>query len=829
MKSLNPEEVALDNCSQEPIHIPGHIQDVGALLACTMDFSQITAVSENIEGWVGMPIDAVMGSSLRQVLPRSLAHDVRNAAGRRSISTQREVIADVVLGDRTVTPSVHRSGESFILEFEETDDRLGQPVDLLKAALGRLLQANTLNKLLRAAARTIRSMSRHARVSVLRFFPNGDGEVIVEDRLSTMSPLMGLRFPRWDVPDQARALSMEYPLRYLPDVQGERIWIRHLHADAPPLDLRLARIRGLSPIHCEYLTNMGVGGSMTLPIIVSGQLWGYFTCHHPTAHRVSPQVLNLLEIFSSVTSMKIQQQQEEHRLQKRQRAAQANQLLLEITRDETHLIDAFSKIHPLLQEMIPADGLMVQVGRRRVSIGSVPGDDFFSVVDLTDDLMVAVDNLREWLADRPASLRDSAGMLMLGLTPEFSIRLMFFRDEIPKQVRWAGPLVKDIKHGPRGPRLHPRKSFDAYVEGARDQAKPWEPDELEMAREIRTSLLELFFKEKKLEHINQQEILIAELNHRVRNLLALIRALARQTQHSSRSIESYVLALEARISALASAHDLAVRQPAHGINIRQLLRIEMEPHNQDDRTIQFEGPALGVLPEYVTIFALLIHELASNAARHGALSASSGQVTITWGLDDAFRLQWIEANGPTVTPPTRQGFGMSLIKRAVEQELHGKLDLQFHPEGLFMEMQLPPSVVTLGIKEIVPLQPHAMASLSVRGRVLMVEDNAVLAMDMEDLLMRIGFDEVDSVATSNEAQALLTEHDYAIALLDINLGHERSFRLASQLLQQQIPCLFVTGYGSDASIPDSLQQIPIIMKPVNDVVLKTLISSILGS
>jgi len=187
-------------------------------------------------------------------------------------------------------------------------------------------------------------------------------------------------------------------------------------------------------------------------------------------------------------------------------------------------------------------------------------------------------------------------------------------------------------------------------------------------------------------------LMLRELTHRSKNLLAVIQAMARKTASLSGDLDSFVSDFSLRLRAIAAAHDLLVSQSWHGADLRDLLRGSLAPTmDPDSRQIVLEGEALMLTPDTAQNLGLAFHELATNASKYGALSVPTGRLQVTWArLADGARIAWIERGGPPVTPPERRGFGRVLLERLVGTTLNGLVDLDFRPEGLVCEIRFPP-------------------------------------------------------------------------------------------------------------------------------------------
>ncbi len=191
-----------------------------------------------------------------------------------------------------------------------------------------------------------------------------------------------------------------------------------------------------------------------------------------------------------------------------------------------------------------------------------------------------------------------------------------------------------------------------------------------------------------------QQLLINELNHRVKNTLATVQSLASQTFRGEHQDEATRRAFEGRLFALAKAHDVLTRENWEAADLGELVAQAIEPFQRDgaDR-FEVHGPGLRLEPRVALAIAMALHELATNAAKHGALSAPEGHVSIQWTVSPAsprhLTLRWEERNGPVVSPPMTRGFGSRLIERSLALELGGEVSLTYEPEGVVCVVSAP--------------------------------------------------------------------------------------------------------------------------------------------
>ncbi|WP_199899885.1 response regulator [Asaia prunellae] len=289
-----------------------------------------------------------------------------------------------------------------------------------------------------------------------------------------------------------------------------------------------------------------------------------------------------------------------------------------------------------------------------------------------------------------------------------------------------------------------------------------------------------------------------------------------------RTIEDYVEVLRGRIKALASAHDQVARSDGGGL-LRTLLEAELEPYRHQPSAVVLEGANLWLSGPALSVAALTLHELATNAAKYGALSLPAGTLSVRWFLDEAqenWVLEWTETGGPPVKPPKGNGFGSVLLERAIPHELGGTSIREFRPEGLFIRLTFPERHAFLvseeeaePVSEEAPAATAAQTELLHASYVLLVEDQLLIAMETEQALEAYGVRHIRTVSSVYEAVQAIRERSPDVALLDFNLGKESSQEVATLLRKRGIPFLFATGYADRTMIPQEFQDVPVLRKP----------------
>ena len=312
---------------------------------------------------------------------------------------------------------------------------------------------------------------------------------------------------------------------------------------------------------------------------------------------------------------------------------------------------------------------------------------------------------------------------------------------------------------------------------------------------------------------DRQMLLAREVDHRARNALAVVQAIVRLTRESTQ--QAYVQAVEGRIQALAQAHTLLSNSRWRGADIARLVDEELAPYrHKNEGRLKVEGPSMLLAPEKAQNLALALHELATNSAKYGALSAASGRLEVSWqNMRGNLILQWRESGGPTVVPPTTQGFGTKIMNASIKHQLGGNVLMDWQPTGLHCTLQILNDPSALDVSKSARSENLVPFPAGGKRRVLLVEDEALVGMMMRDILVENGLFVVGPCCTLAEALATISATEVDCAILDLNLGGETVYPLAEVLSARSVPFLFVTGYGRE-SIEERFKIVPIIHKPV---------------
>ncbi len=508
-------QVDLSNCDREPIHIPGAIQPHGVLLVVGEPDLRILQASDNTGALLGAEPEALLGSPLDSLLSEAETERVRQLlTGNLQGASLLRIATRAGGGSRQWDGIFHRSAAGLVVELEPATADEPHSVSAFAAvrqSLARLQKARTLRALCGAMAEEIRGVTGLDRVTVYRFDAEWNGEVIAEARAPEMTPFLGLHFPASDIPQQARELYRRNWLRLIADVDYTPAAI--LPALSPvtgePLDLGGSVLRSVSPIHLEYLRNMGVGASMSVSLLRNGELWGLIACHHAKPLHVPYEVRIACEFLGQTFSVQLGAvAEDEDRLRTLEIAATGATLLDRMAGADDWIGVLSRDTNPLL-ELVDAAGVAVRWGGEWVRAGQAP--EPATLTELASWLgsqpgdVFQTDRLAELFPAMSEHAVISSGVLAAALRPRVGDYLLWFRPEVVQTVHWAGNPEKAVQEESDGGRLHPRASFQAWRETVRGRSLPWQPAEIRAATELRSRILDIVVRgAERLAQLNEE-------------------------------------------------------------------------------------------------------------------------------------------------------------------------------------------------------------------------------------------------------------------------------------------------------------------------------------
>jgi chemotaxis family two-component system sensor kinase Cph1 len=517
------QEVTLDNCADEPIHIPGAIQPHGCLLA--FEAGRLAAWSGNVATLAGAAPRA--GAALAELgfapaLLEAITELLEDLSRSPEIPVSREV--DDAQGQGFDLVAHRHEGRDFVeLELRAQ----AQPsASVHSRAYERIKRALSRDQLLAVAVQEVRRWTGFDRVMAYVFRHDESGDVVAEDRSEAIDSFLGMRYPASDIPAQARRLYTVSTLRLIPDIGYEPVAL--LQTDARPVDLSFSVLRSVSPIHVEYLRNMGIRASMSVSIVVQGRLWGLLACHHSAPLQVPYGVRQACDVLAQLVASGVQAIEARDTAA---RQAEGTRVLGRLAGDLLVAEDTLDVVARYQQELLGifrAEGLVLSQQSRVIAAGGVTPDEAKAIANyfagLPDDL-ARLDAREDW----PEELRERVGPWVgaLGISWDAggSACLVALRREQVSTVRWAGKPDKVYAEGPNGPRLTPRGSFSEWQETVRGKSVPWRDVTMRLMHQLHHEMRRIaMVRHTEIESARQN--LLAVLGHDLRDPLHAMAMLA---------------------------------------------------------------------------------------------------------------------------------------------------------------------------------------------------------------------------------------------------------------------------------------------------------------
>jgi chemotaxis family two-component system sensor kinase Cph1 len=521
---MSSAPVDLTSCDREPIHVPGAIQPFGALLALDAR-GNLVRRSANASALLEQALE--LGKALEPPYRSLFAPWLAALAA----GDERELDPlELGLGDRTFDVVPHRSGDLLVLEFELRDSAApALSTFALKAQRGldRVQRQRNLGALLDVATEELFHLTGFDRVMAYRFLHDDSGHVVTEQRRDDLETFLGLRYPATDIPQQARRLFALNRLRFIPDLSYRPVPIEpESGPGAPaPLDLSHSMLRSVSPVHVEYLQNMGVSASMSVSIVVGGRLWGLFSCHHYSGARLVPHAVRASSaLLAQVVSVMVERIEVEQRTSALDAGRARREELSRRAKAADDVVAALCT-EPSFALLVEAEGGAIFWEKRVSLLGRTP--PLPCVVALGEWLrksaqdVIYSNELGREVPELAAPLHGSAGLLAVRFHRDQNGWLLWFRAEEAETVCWAGNPEKSYSQGPLGPRLNPRGSFGTWRETVRGRSVPWRPSEIDVAAAFRLDVQEVALS--KLSELDRaRDVMLAALGHDLRTPLSAI-------------------------------------------------------------------------------------------------------------------------------------------------------------------------------------------------------------------------------------------------------------------------------------------------------------------
>lgn len=520
---LLPLDEALQRCASEAIHQIGSIQPFGVLLAFERRQLRLRAASRNLEQIfpftaelaIGMAAAELFGGEQTEWLKALIDQGEWSGAKVWSVSLTRGGVqircdAQVFLADDLLVIEV----EEPQVDHGDVFHRLFIPI---RDALWKLDSESDLGRYAQLTVEQVRSLTGFDRVMMYRFDSNWDGEVIAESKSEEAVSYLGNRFPASDIPPQARALYTRNLVRIIADVDADPVAVvLDSGHRKEPLDLSHSWLRSLSPVHIEYLRNMGVRASLSISLVQNDRLWGLIACHHLTPKYVPLRSREMDEFIGRVVSLKLINMDTLERDALHRRIRDLLYELTERIRGSREPATVIASLREKLLGLVRAVGAIVMIDGSFQKLGQVPSDMVLdqllaSLRKMPPAPVFSTDDLGELIgkSDLRHDSEAVSGLMVAPLDHQMNNFVMWFRQGIMRTMRWAGDPQKLLICDEQGVRVSPRTSFATWVQTYHDKSMPWSQVEVDAANSLSLALIEVL-AQKALRSSEESYRLLAE-------------------------------------------------------------------------------------------------------------------------------------------------------------------------------------------------------------------------------------------------------------------------------------------------------------------------------
>ena len=722
MDSPDSPPLDLTTCDREPIHIPGSIQPHGILLAVDPETLGVLQVAGDTDRLLGREAARILAGSLEDTLGEGAAALVRESAATH-LPEPLFVgsLAPPAAAGQALDVTAHARDGILILEIEPAAPSPGTAAEMLakvRRAGAEMEAAPDLPRLLQAASREVRRLTGFDRVLVYRFLEDGSGAVEAEDKIETLDRLLNHRYPASDIPRQARALYLQNTIRVIPDAGYTPAPLAPVlnPLTGRPLDMSDCALRSVSPVHVKYLRNMGITASMSVSIIVDGALWGLVSCHHMAPKLVSYEQREACKHLGQILGQQVKARQEAALHRQTLRLASVREDFLATLARADALGETLLDQPDSVRSLVPADGAAVLLGDTIRRSGHAPTDA--QIRDLAEWLLrtspstpFATDSLPRAYPRAKPYATEASGLLAIVVSREEPLLVLWFRAEQPETINWAGNPHKPVEPGSDPKALSPRKSFELWKETVRHRSRPWSIAEIEGARKIGQSILELR-QQHALRELNRQlrqtlsdkdvllaqkDLLMQEVNHRVQNSLQLVNSMLhiQPRQIADPEVRRHFDEASRRILAVSSVH----RRLWRSDHIRS---VDLGSYLEELRDgllatwgrawadhIQVHAGHVLIPTDQAVIIALVVTELLTNAVKY-AYGGQPGPIDVTVREEVPRSLRVTVRDEGVGAPAEVPGSGLgSRLTRSLVKQLGGELEVGSLPSGTCVSFVVP--------------------------------------------------------------------------------------------------------------------------------------------
>jgi two-component system, chemotaxis family, sensor kinase Cph1 len=500
---LASSDLSLTNCDREPIHISNAIQAHGVMLVFSEADTIISQVSQNSQAFLGKKPVQLLGNPLSILMrPEQIAMIRDCLNGEFENVNPLSFVLSVSGNPQTFAGIVHRTDGVVVLELEPVTS---QPTvsffdfyKFVKSPIDRIKSTQNLTELSQQTVTEIRALTGFDRVMLYRFDPDGSGHVIAENKSEDAESFLGLHYPATDIPKQAKELYRLNLLRIIPDAKYAPVLLEPAlnQITGKPLDLSLSALRSVSPVHNEYLANMGVRASMSISILRDRQLWGLIACHHPSPKQISYEICTICEFLGEVISLELGSKTDAEDWEYKLNLQTVHGKFVNTMTNCKTLRDGLVQNPQNTIDLLGAEGFIFVEHSQITSFGHTPPEATIASLVTWIDLQVGEDAIYSTttlVTDYPEFLpyKDVAsGLFALRVSRSQPTYLLWFKPEVIQTIDWGGKQQQPTELEPDGSRrITPRKSFELWKETVQLKSLPWKAYEIDAALELRSRII----------------------------------------------------------------------------------------------------------------------------------------------------------------------------------------------------------------------------------------------------------------------------------------------------------------------------------------------------
>lgn len=497
---MNNNQINLSNCDNEPIHIPGQIQSHGFLLAVDNDFI-IRFHSENISSYViglsgnllGRHINSIECFFDQNEVPDFMQQLI--VLGRNNDFEQINPYNLSIQGKLfylIISPSIGY----YLLEFEQAVTEIHLNVQkMIGRSLSEMLMDKNLQNLLNNSAQQVKNIIEYDRVMIYRFAEDGHGEVVAEARNEELPPWLGLHYPASDIPKQARDLYKKNLTRLIADVHSTPARIITPETNLLSIDLTNSQLRAVSPVHIQYLKNMGVASSFSISLIYHKELWGLIACHNYSPHFIDYKSRESAKLIGQILSSALEFRQDEELLQIQERYNSAIERLSKYMLKSNSIEDALTRNEITLMDIADASGAVLIYENNIIKLGVTPNDDQLKRLVSwykgdSNETLFYVNNLSAIYPEAAAYKQIASGIMICTISKELGDYVIWFKPEVIQSINWAGNPDKTVLQNENGlMQLSPRLSFETWSETVIGTSKIWGSAEIKSVMRLKVEIM----------------------------------------------------------------------------------------------------------------------------------------------------------------------------------------------------------------------------------------------------------------------------------------------------------------------------------------------------